>query len=67
MIIVILPPCPASHMFDSRSTEGRNLQSNPLRDSQSRLLVSTLSWSERDSAVDKDIGQYGGFLTKTPV
>lgn len=67
MIIVILPLCAGSHAFDSRATEGRSFRSNPLRDSQSRLLVSTLSWSERDSAADKDRGQYGGFLTETPV
>ncbi|CAG13612.1 unnamed protein product, partial [Tetraodon nigroviridis] len=42
---------------------GRHFQSNPLRESQSRLLISTLSWSERDSATDKDGGQYEGFLT----
>lgn len=65
--LIILAPSPGSRAFVSRATEGRHFQSNPLRESQSRLLISTLSWSECESATDKDRGQYGGFLTKTPV
>ncbi|CAG13546.1 unnamed protein product, partial [Tetraodon nigroviridis] len=35
-----------STLTNNGATEGRHFQSNPLRESQSRLLISTLSWSE---------------------
>lgn len=38
-----------------RAAEGRHFPSKPLRESQSRLLVSTPSWTESDSAAIKDM------------
>lgn len=38
----------------SSAADGRQFPSKPLRESQSRLLTSTPSWSESDSAANKD-------------
>lgn len=42
------------YMCVSSAAEGRQFPSKPLRESQSRLLTSTPSWTESDSAADKD-------------
>uniref|UniRef100_A0A3Q4B5L1 Palmitoyltransferase n=1 Tax=Mola mola TaxID=94237 RepID=A0A3Q4B5L1_MOLML len=42
------------------ATEGRHFPSKPLRDSQSRLLISAPSWTETDTAMDKPKGQKMG-------
>ena len=36
------------------AAEGRQFPSKPLRESQSRLLTSTPSWTESDGATDRD-------------
>lgn len=41
----------------SSAAEGRHYPSKPLRESQSRLLISTPSWTESDSSAEKDKGQ----------
>lgn len=38
----------------SSAADSRQFPSKPLRESQSRLLTSTPSWTESDSAADKD-------------
>ncbi|TKS72653.1 Palmitoyltransferase ZDHHC2 [Collichthys lucidus] len=43
-----------SNPANKGAAEGRQFPSKPLRESQSRLLISTPSWSESDSATDKD-------------
>lgn len=48
------------HLYVSSASEGRHFPSKPLRESQSRLLISTPSWTESDSATDKDKGQIMG-------
>lgn len=42
------------HLCASSAAEGRQFPSKPLRESQSRLLTSTPSWSESDNPTDKD-------------
>lgn len=56
------------YLYVSSAAEGRHYLSKPLRESQSRLLISTPSWTESDSATDKDKGQIMGlshYLTPT--
>lgn len=48
------PPSPAGPNATAKSAaEGRQFPSKPLRESQSRLLTSTPSWSDSEGAVDK--------------
>ncbi|XP_023251730.1 palmitoyltransferase ZDHHC2 isoform X1 [Seriola lalandi dorsalis] len=43
-----------SNPANKGAAEGRQFPSKPLRESQSRLLTSTPSWTESDNAADKD-------------
>lgn len=43
--------------MDFSAAEARHYPSKPLRESQSRLLISTPSWTEGDSSAEKDKGQ----------
>lgn len=57
-----MPSCTPAYVYFwvslncvSSAGDTRPFPSKPLRGSQSRLLTSTPSWSESDSAADKDI------------
>uniref|UniRef100_A0A672HQL9 Palmitoyltransferase n=1 Tax=Salarias fasciatus TaxID=181472 RepID=A0A672HQL9_SALFA len=52
--LVNLDPELPSSPTGSNPAKGRQFPSKPLRESQSRLLTSTPSWSESDGATDKD-------------
>lgn len=52
------------HLCGCSAAESRQFPSKPLRESQSRLLTSTPSWTESDNATIKDIkGETMGFST----
>lgn len=43
------------YLCGCNAAEGRQFPSKPLRESQSRLLSSTPSWTESDNAPNKDL------------
>ncbi|XP_068596272.1 palmitoyltransferase ZDHHC2 [Brachionichthys hirsutus] len=52
-----------SNPVDGGAAEGCHFPSNPLRESQSRLLTTALSWTESDTAADKDKGASNAGMT----